>query len=120
PIFAPDACYCISCREKFERKYGLNLPRWEDWDDPAWRQFIDFRYDSIAEYLKDAEKTLKRVRPNAIIYMNSTGLWPAWPAARENRRLMPYQDILARAESLEVGLQRETSMKAFSAATRFW
>lgn len=94
PIFAPDACYCISCREKFGRKYGSNLPRWEDWDDPAWRQFIDFRYDSIAEYLKDAEKTLKRVRPNAIIYMNSTGLWPAWPAARENRRLMPYQDIL--------------------------
>lgn len=94
PIFAPEACYCINCREKFEQKYGLNLPKWEDWNDPAWSRFIDFRYDSIAEYLRDAEKTLKKVRPNAIIYMNSTGLWPAWPAARDNRRLLPYQDIL--------------------------
>ncbi|MEM0327131.1 MAG: beta-galactosidase trimerization domain-containing protein [Thermoproteota archaeon] len=93
PIFAPEACYCKNCREKFEQKYGLNLPGWEDWNDPAWRLFIDFRYESIAEYLRE-EKTLKKVRPNAIIYMNSTGLWPAWPAARDNRRLMPYQDIL--------------------------
>lgn len=94
PIFAPAACYCESCREKFRRKHGLDLPRREDWKDPAWRMFIEFRYDSIAEYLRDAEKTLKKVKRDAIIYMNSTGLWPAWPAARDNRRLMPYQDIL--------------------------
>ncbi len=94
PIFAPGACYCKSCQEGFKRRYGLELPRREDWKDPAWRKFIEFRYDSIAEYLRDAEKALKEVKPEAIIYMNCTGLWPAWPAARDNRRLMPYQDLL--------------------------
>lgn len=94
PIFAPGACYCESCQKLFMEEYGVELPRREDWKDPTWRRFIEFRYDSIARYLKDAERTLKEVRPEAIIYMNCTGLWPAWPAARDNRRLMSYQDIL--------------------------
>ncbi len=94
PIFVPRACYCKSCQEGFKRRYGLELPRKENWKDPAWRKFIEFRYDGIAEYLRDAEKALKEVKPEAIIYMNCTGLWPAWPAARDNRRLMPYQDLL--------------------------
>ncbi len=94
PIFAPGACYCKSCEDKFGRRYGVELPRKEDWKDQKWRRFIEFRYDSIAEYLRDAERVLKEAKPEAIIYMNCTGLWPAWPAARDNRRLMPYQDLL--------------------------
>lgn len=94
PIFAPGACRCNTCQEIFRRRYGTDMPEKEDWKNPAWRNFIDFRYDSIANYLRDAEKTLKEIRPGSIIYMNCTGLSPAWPAARDNRRLMPYQDIL--------------------------
>ena len=94
PAYYPGTCYCKNCQEKFKRKYGSNIPSKEDWRDPAWREFVEFRYDSIAEYLRDAEKTLKRVRPNAIIYMNSAGLWPTWIEARDNRRLISYQDML--------------------------
>ena len=94
PIFVPGACYCKNCQEAFKQAYGLELPRKEDWKDPAWRKFIEFRYNSIAAYLRDARAALKEVKPEAVIYMNCTGLWPAWPAARDNRRLMPYQDIL--------------------------
>jgi len=94
PIFAPGACYCKNCRKLFMDKYGMDLPKFEDWKNPAWRHFIEFRYESIARYLRDAEKALKEVRPEAIIYMNCTGLWPSWPAARDNRRLMPHQDLL--------------------------
>jgi hypothetical protein len=94
PIFVPGACYCKSCQEKFRQKHGLELPRKEDWRNPAWRKFIEFRYESIAEYLHDARKTLKEVKPDAIIYMNCTGLWPGWTAARDNRRLIHHQDIL--------------------------
>ena len=53
PIFTPEACYCESCQEKFRQRYGLELPRKKNWKDPAWRKFIEFRYDSIAEYLRD-------------------------------------------------------------------
>ncbi|MEM2562539.1 MAG: beta-galactosidase trimerization domain-containing protein [Candidatus Bathyarchaeia archaeon] len=113
PIFAPRACYCESCREKFKRKYGLDLPREEDWGKTVWRDFIEFRYDSIAEYLRDAERTLKEIKPKAIIYMNSTGLWPGWTAARDNRRLIRYQDILgAEGGFLYYDLRRAPLWKA--------
>jgi len=94
PIFVPGACYCKNCQKAFKHAYDLELPRKEDWKDPVWRKFIEFRYNSIATYLRDARTALKEVRPEAVIYMNCTGLWPAWPAARDNRRLMPYQDLL--------------------------
>ncbi len=94
PIFAPGACYCNNCQELFREKYGVEIPRKEEWQNLAWRNFIEFRYNSIARYLRDAERALKEERPSAIIYMNCTGLWPAWPAARDNRRLISYQDIL--------------------------
>lgn len=94
PIFAPGACYCENCQRLFRKGYGVDLPKEENWKDLTWRKFIEFRYESIARYLRDAGKALKEVRPEAVIYMNCTGLWPAWPAARDNRRLMPFQDFL--------------------------
>ncbi|MBU7004887.1 MAG: hypothetical protein HXS50_04925, partial [Theionarchaea archaeon] len=94
PIFAPGACHCESCRSMFEDEYGTSLPSQEDWKDGSWRDFIEFRYESIRRYLEDARSTLEKARPGSVIYMNCTGVGPAWPAARDNRRLMPHQDIL--------------------------
>jgi len=94
PIFIASGCYCQACKEKFKRIYGKDLPTREDWEDQTWKEFIEFRYDSIAEYMKDAYNTLKKVKPEAIMYMNGQGLWPSWPNGRDNRRLAPYQDII--------------------------
>lgn len=63
PIFAPGACYCRSCQEEFTCEHIMELPRNEDWKDPAWRDLIEFRYDSIASYLREAENALKEARP---------------------------------------------------------
>ena len=93
PIFVADACFCNSCREAFRDRYGYELSKFEK-GTKQWRDFVEFRYDSIASFLRDAEATLKKRRPEAVIYMNCTGVSPSWPAARDNRRLMPYQDIL--------------------------
>ena len=94
PIFAPGACHCDSCSAAFQEEYGTPIPAEEDWKDPAWRNFIEFRYESIRRYLEDARRTLIEEKPGAVIYMNCTGVGPAWPAARDNRRLMHHQDIL--------------------------
>lgn len=94
PIFTPSACYCEACQRIFRERFGAEIPRDQDWSNPLWRDFIEFRYDSIATYLRDARAVLKRARPSAMLYMNCTGLSPGWPAARDNRRLVPHQDIL--------------------------
>ena len=94
PAYYPKACYCEYCREKFKEKHGYDLPKWEDWGNPIWNEFLEFRYDSIAEFLEVCKEALKEIKPNAVIYMNSNGLWPAWVNARDNRRLIVHQDIL--------------------------
>lgn len=94
PIFISSGCFCSACREKFRASCGSDLPSKEDWEDTAWKRFIEFRYDSITDYLRDARAALKEVRPEAIIYMNGQGLWPSWPNGRDNRRLAAHQDIV--------------------------
>jgi len=94
PCYYPGACYCEHCREKFRERYGEDLPKWESWGDPSWVKFLEFRYDSIAEFLRDSRRALEEVNPEAIIYMNASGLWPAWPNARDNRRLSKHQHLL--------------------------
>ena len=94
PVFQPGTCYCTACRDKFRASFGRELPAWEDWEDQGWRDFIEFRYQSIAEFMRDSRAALKEIRPEAIIYMNGQGLWPGWPGGRDNRRLAEYQDLI--------------------------
>ena len=94
PCFFEGACYCESCREKFREKYGEELPAWEDWENPSWKKFLEFRYESITEFLKDVYQAGKEVREDAIIYKNSSPLAPTWPLGRDNRRLIKFEDML--------------------------
>jgi hypothetical protein len=94
PCYYPRACYCKYCREKFKERFNADLPSWESWGETLWAKFLEFRYDSIAEFLSDCKKKLQEVNPNAIIYMNSSGLWASWPNARDNRRLSKCQHLL--------------------------
>ncbi|MEM3659360.1 MAG: hypothetical protein QXU11_02985 [Thermoproteota archaeon] len=48
PVVFPECCYCASCREKFSIEYGGEVPSWEDWSNPLWRKFIEFREESMA------------------------------------------------------------------------
>ncbi len=94
PIFISSGCFCAACREKFRTSCQAELPSKEDWEDFTWKKFIEFRYDSITDYMRDSRAALKEVRPEAIIYMNGQGLWPSWPNGRDNRRLAAHQDIV--------------------------
>jgi len=94
PVFRQGACYCPHCQEKFQKIYGESLPVKENVHNLSWHRFMDFRYESIAECLKDAHKSLKEIRPGALLYMNSQGVTSGLACARDNRRLVKYQEIL--------------------------
>ena len=94
PIFIASGCWCDACRDKFRARFGKDLPSRENWEDAAWKEFIEFRYDSITDYMRDSRAALKKGRSDAVIYMNGQGLWPSWPNGRDNRRLAAYQDLV--------------------------
>jgi len=113
PFFAQGACYCDACRAGFEAA----VPRFGDRSDPAWGPFVNFRFESIARYLRDARDTLKSVKPQAILYMNGAGLEATWMLARDNRLLVEFQDLLgAEGGFLYHDLRRTPLWKASATA----
>lgn len=57
------SCACPHCRAELQRRTGIELPPvedrnfWGNWDNPAWREWIDLRYDAGKEFFE-------KLRPN--------------------------------------------------------
>ncbi|MBQ8356690.1 MAG: hypothetical protein IJX39_02660 [Clostridia bacterium] len=52
------SCACPHCRAELKRRTGVELPPiedrgfWGNWENPAWRQWIDLRYESGKEFFE--------------------------------------------------------------------
>ncbi len=64
---------------RFEAETGFTVPqppdsKWPDWDDPAWRAFVRWRYSLISGFLADYRDALKSANPEiAFIVETSVG-----------------------------------------------
>lgn len=93
PVVYPDCCYCDSCREKFRSIYGEDIPE-EDWQDPLWKEFVEFREMSMADFLRDAQNAVLKINPNGVIFLNAGSWHPGgWRVARDAKRLARYQNF---------------------------
>jgi hypothetical protein len=93
PVIFPDCCYCEACQQLFRQQYkkGILL---EDWTDPSWRDFLDFREDSMARFLADAQKAVREVRPDGVVFLNAGSWHPdGWRVARDIQKTGPYQNF---------------------------
>lgn len=59
-------CYCDSCRTLFRDEHGHELPLKEDWDDPVWRRYNEWRYRRIAAWVRHMNDAVHAIRPEAI------------------------------------------------------
>jgi len=93
PVVFTDCCHCASCRQLFKDKYGADIPK-EDWRSDLWKDFLDFREDSLARFLADAQKAVKTVNPKGIIFLNAGNWAPqSWRVARDIQKTAPFQDF---------------------------
>lgn len=104
PVIFPGCCYCDACREKFARRYGEDLPQTEDWSDPNWLNFVQFRSDSLAEFMRDSREAAKSVNPEAVAFLNA-GTWHAntWRYARCLDAVSDYEDFNGAEEFFHPG-----------------
>ncbi|MDD3927593.1 MAG: beta-galactosidase trimerization domain-containing protein [bacterium] len=93
PVIFPDCCCCPICRQKFQEQYGQDIPG-EDWHNPAWKAFLDFREDSLAGFLSDAQKRVQETAPEGVIFLNA-GSWGlgGWRVARDIQKTGPFQNF---------------------------
>jgi hypothetical protein len=61
-----DGCYCDTCQALFKADSGYDLPRVEDWQDPAWLAFNEWRYRRIAAWVAHMHAEIHRAKPAAI------------------------------------------------------
>jgi len=71
PVVFPGACYCKVCREMFAESVGQKkIPSFNDWSDPWFKHFLQFRSNSMIRFLSDAQKAIKEIKPDGVIFLN--------------------------------------------------
>jgi len=69
------ACGCKYCREELKRRSGIDLPPvddlnfWGNWDNPAWKHWIDLRFEATGDFLSD----LRTVLPDNFMFTGCGG-----------------------------------------------
>ncbi len=61
-----DVCYCATCQGMFRQLAGHAIPEEEDWDNPVWRQFNEWRYRRIAAWVQTMHAAIHAVKKEAI------------------------------------------------------
>jgi len=92
PVVFPGCCYCPACQQKFQNQYGRPIPA-ENWEDPFWKKFLDFREDSLASFLRDAQRAALEQNPEGVIFLNAGSWHPGSGTARDIQKTGPWQNF---------------------------
>ncbi|MGB4658876.1 MAG: alpha-L-fucosidase [Mobilitalea sp.] len=76
--FWPDLCYCDSCREKYRKETGRELPHSIDWDNAEFLEFQDIREKWMAEYAVFATSCIKEINPEVLIEHQFSKITSPW------------------------------------------
>ena len=66
-------CQCVNCERRFRQDMGGTLPRKVDWDDPDYKQWIQWRYKLIADLWSDLDDVVRAEKPWAFWQGNLPG-----------------------------------------------
>jgi hypothetical protein len=76
--FWPTVCYCPSCRERYDREVGGEMPRTIDWGDPKWVGLQRKRQEWLLDFVKLVNSTIRRFKPEATIAHQSQTYTDDW------------------------------------------
>ena len=60
-------CHCDDCQRSFTAFSGHSIPDTIDWKNPLWRKFIDWRFLSIASFIKNCKNEAKKINPGFML-----------------------------------------------------
>ena len=66
----PLTCACASCRSKFRADTGLELPTKQDWEDPTFRRWVQWRYREFGQYIGRLAGSIRASHPEAAVVIN--------------------------------------------------
>jgi len=82
--FWPEVCYCSSCKERYFKETGKEMPKIVDWNDPDWLEFQYIRERWMGEFAAFSTKCVKDINPEVTIEHNfATAMFP-WQFANSD------------------------------------
>jgi len=76
--FWPTVCYCKSCRERYAREVGGEIPRTIDWTDPVWVAFQKKRQEWMVDFVKLVNDSIRKFKPEVTIAHQSHTYTDDW------------------------------------------
>lgn len=64
-------CYCERCEQKFAQATGYAIPVKEDWDDPAWRTYVQYRYEQLSDYTRRLSMFIAEQSPGTVLTIDT-------------------------------------------------
>jgi hypothetical protein len=91
-------CHCPRCRKLFREQTGLPWPVNENWNDRAYRRWIEWGYEVVQDLTRFQYQAVKAVRIDAPYFIDTAGLQEAeWirNTAQDMVMQAPYQDMVS-------------------------
>lgn len=66
-------CYCDNCRKKYREDTGDEIPETQNWQDPRWRQYINWRYLQTEIIMKERRDLIHSIKPEITLVHNYHG-----------------------------------------------
>jgi hypothetical protein len=90
-------CYCDTCRSLFRESSGADIPLEENWSDPTWRRYNEWRYERITAWVKRIHTVVHEAKREAI-FIAAVQLMESMetirPGGWDIDYWVPYQDVL--------------------------
>ena len=69
-LYWPHMCYCDSCKERWAKEVGGEIPQKEDWNDKNWLLHIKKRREWMGEFAQMATDETKKLVPGVSVEHN--------------------------------------------------
>lgn len=66
-------CYCEHCRKNFKEAYGMDLPRTNNPQDPARRNYMLWRQQRLFDLWQLWDREVRKINPNSCVIPNTGG-----------------------------------------------
>ncbi len=102
-------CYCENCKKRFRDKSGMDIPLIKNWDDQAYRKWIQWNYNRRLEIWDLNNRTTKSAGGKDCIWsgMNSGSI------NGQSRSFRNYKEICSRAEIIMLDSQARSDADGF-------
>jgi len=74
-------CYCDSCKDRWQKEVGGEMPKIVDWNDPVWRKFQAKREEWVVDFENFVTDETRKINPDLTVQHNNAMLFGDWESA---------------------------------------